>query len=230
MKVNPPERRPFYPYSVMSTISPDQVLTSLRWRYATKKFDPTKKIPPAVWSALEEALVLTPSSFGLQPWKFLVVQDPALREKLKAASWGQTQVTDASHFMVFAVKREAREADVDRLIQRTVEVRQTPEGAARLQGMKKVILDFSANVPVQEWHKRQAYIALGNFMTCAALLGVDVCPMEGLDPAQYDEILGLRAQGLTTAMAAAAGYRAADDAYAQLAKVRYPKEEVIEYR
>lgn len=213
----------------MTTVSTDQLLSSLRWRYATKQFDPTRKIPTETWVALEEALVLTPSSFGLQPWKFLVVQDPAVREKLRAASWGQSQVTDASHLVVFAVKREAVEADVDRLINRTVEVRATPEGAARLQGMKKVILDFIANVPVAEWHKRQAYIALGNFMTSAALLGVDVCPMEGLDPAQYDEILGLAARGLTTAVAATAGYRSAEDKYASLAKVRYPKDEVIEY-
>ncbi len=214
----------------MNHLTADQLLAPLRWRYATKQFDASKKIPDDLWAALEDALVLTPSSFGLQPWKFLVIKDPALREKLRAASWNQTQVTDASHLVVFAVRRTAGEADVDRLIERTVEVRATPDGAARLGGMKKVILQFIEHTPVLEWHKRQAYIALGNFLTSAALLGLDTCPLEGIDPAQYDEILGLPEQGLATAVAATAGYRAATDGYAALAKVRYAKSEVIEYR
>ncbi len=214
----------------MGLLTPDQLLESLRWRYATKQFDPDRKIPGEVWTALEEALVLTPSSFGLQPWKFLVIEDAALREELRAASWNQAQVTEASHLVVFAVQRSASEADVDRLIDRTVAVRAMPEGAERLAGYKKVILQFIENAPIPEWHKRQAYIALGNFLTSAALLGIDACPLEGLDPARYDEILDLPRQGLTTAVAATAGYRAATDAYAALAKVRYLKEEVVEYR
>jgi nitroreductase len=99
-------------HTPMNPIPHDQLLGQLRWRYATKQFDPAKKIPAEVWAALEESLVLTPSSCGLQPWKFLVIQDPALREQLKAVSWGQGQVTDASHLVVFAVKRENTPEDI----------------------------------------------------------------------------------------------------------------------
>jgi nitroreductase len=207
--------------------TPEALLASLRWRIATKKFDPAKKIPDARWSALEDALVLSPSSYGLQPWKFFVVDDPALRAKLKAASWDQSQIVDADKLVVFAVKKDFGAADVERYVERISEVRRLPLLA--LEGYKKMML-ASASLPpekVHAWLIRQVYISLGVFLTTAAALGVDACPMEGFDTNKYDDILGLTAKGWNAVVVATAGYRAADDAYAAQAKVRYAKNEVV---
>lgn len=213
----------------MKRIDPENLLAGLKWRYATKQFDPTKKIDEATWSALEEALVLAPSSFGLQPWKFLVITDPAVRESLVPLSWGQRQVADASHLVVFAVKHPVTTADVRRFIERTAEVQSTPVEA--LAGYEKVVANFVENPPfgleLRSWATRQVYLALGQFMTAAALLGIDTCPMEGLDPAAYDRVLGLEGTGYFTAAACPAGFRAEDDRAASRAKVRYAREEVI---
>src|SRR5690606_23299470 len=107
----------------MTPIAPAQLIAALEWRYAVKTFDSTKKIPSSHWEALERALVLTPSSHGLQPWKFVVVADPVLRDKLKAASWKQNQVTDASHFVVFLHLTEITEAYVDSYLRSMAETR-----------------------------------------------------------------------------------------------------------
>ena len=214
---------------MMQTISPQTLLDQLNWRYAAKKFDPARQIPDEVWNALEQALVLTPSSFGLQPWKFIVVKDKVVREKLKKASWNQNQITDASHLVVFAQKKDLNAADIEHFIQRIAAVRHMP--LPSLNGYKQIMLDFvgkaGREVDLNEWAGRQVYIALGNFLTCAALLGIDACPMEGIEPDKYDVILGLKTQGFQTCCVATAGYRAGDDAYAVLAKVRFPKKEVI---
>ena len=213
----------------MKTITPKELLSQLNWRYATKQFDPHRPISPETWAALEESLVLTPSSFGLQPWKFLVVTDSATRERLVPASWGQRQVADASHLVVFAVKSNFGEADIDAYLNRIVAVR----GGSReaLGGYRDMmvgsLMQNRDDLGRKSWATNQTYIALGNFLTSAALLGVDACPLEGIEPAKYDEILGLKAQGFTTAVAAAAGYRAAGDKYAAAKKVRYPKDEVL---
>lgn len=213
----------------MKTISTDTILDALKWRYATKQFDPTKKIDPATWLALEDALVLSPSSFGLQPWKFFVVSDPAKREALVAQSWGQRQVADASHLVVFAVKHPLTADDVHRHIVRTSEVHGTP--VENLAGFEKVVAGFLENPPypldLQAWSTRQVYIALGNFMTAAALLGVDTCPMEGLDPAGFDKTLGLEGSGYFTVAACPAGYRAEGDKYSTAPKVRFEKHHII---
>ena len=210
-------------------ISREQLLESLNWRYATKQFDPTRKISEADWAALEEALVLTPSSFGLQPWKFILVANPALREKLVPVSWDQHQVADASHILVFAIQKNFGLAEIDALLDRTLQVRGGERPA--LDGYKNMmithLLDPSRAQWLKEWQTRQVYIALGNLLTSAALLGIDACPMEGLDPVKYDEILGLSDLGLTTVVACPLGYRAASDKYALLAKVRFEKESVI---
>jgi len=213
----------------MRTIHPEQLLTQLNWRYATKQFDPQRKISLEEWAALEESLVLTPSSFGLQPWKFLVVTDPTVRERLVAASWGQRQVADASHLVVFAIKRDLNEPDIDAYLNRITEVRGvTLESLAGYRDMMVGSLIKSRDANARKgWASNQAYIALGNFLTSAALLGIDACPLEGIEPAKYDEVLDLEKQGLTTVVAAAAGYRAAGDKYAAAKKVRFPKSEVL---
>ena len=207
--------------------SSEGLLTSLRWRIATKKFDPARKIPEAQWTALEEALVLSPSSYGLQAWKFFVVDNPDLRAKLKAAAWGQSQITDADKLIVLAVKKDFGAADVERYVERVSEVRRVPVSA--LDSYKKMMLASAALPPekVAAWLARQVYIALGVFLTSAAALGVDACPMEGFDKDKFDEILGLPAKGWNSVVLATAGYRAADDAYATQAKVRFAKDDVL---
>lgn len=213
----------------MSTIRNEQLLTQLNWRYATKQFDAQRKISAADWATLEEALVLSPSSFGLQPWKFLNISSPAVREKLLPLSWGQRQVVDASHFVVFAIKTNLTEADVETYLNRIAEVRGVP--ANSLNGFRDMLAGSiikGLDEPTRRaWAMRQVYIALGNLLTSAALLGIDACPMEGLEPAKYDEVLGLPKQGLATVVAAALGYRAEGDKYAAAKKVRFPKEQVI---
>lgn len=213
-------------------MNPTELISALNWRYATKAFDPEKKIPAELWDKVEESLVLTPSSFGLQPWKFIVVQDAALRETLVGHSWGQRQVADCSHFVVFAVKKELSLADIDAFLARQVEVRGGSVDA--LAGYRNVIAGFrdrgASEGWLEHWAKHQAYIALGQLMTTAAVLNLDACPMEGLDPAKYDEVLGLPEHGLTTAVACAVGYRSASDKYASQAKVRFTSEQVIEHR
>lgn len=215
-----------------TTISHDTLLTALNWRYATKKFDPAKKIADATWAALEQTLILTPTSYGMQPYKFLVLTDPVLRAQLVPVSWGQTQPVDCSHFVVLAARAQNTEADVAHYLARMAEVRGMPVEA--LAGFGKVLLGDVVHGPrgqmALEWAARQSYIALGNFMTAAALLGVDTCPMEGFEPAKYDEILGVPAQGFRAVVACAAGYRADDDKYAVLPKVRFPASELIDRR
>lgn len=213
----------------MTPLSPDAAVAALNWRYAVKKFDPAKKIPAATWAALEHALVLSPSSYGLQPWKFFVVDTPAVREQLLPHSWGQRQVVDASHLVVFAVKKEMTAADADRLVARTSQVREVHVEA--LAGYRKMMAGSLARTPADEidvWMSRQVFIALGFFLTAAAVLGVDTCPMEGFVPEKYDEVLGLGAKGYASRVVATAGYRAADDPNAGLKKVRYEPGEVIE--
>jgi nitroreductase len=213
----------------MSNMTNEQLLAALNWRYATKIFDATKKIPADVWKTLEQSLVLTPTSYGLQPYQFLVVSNPAKRAELLAHSWGQKQVVDASHFVVFTARTEMKEADVDKLIQRTKELRKLPEGA--FNPYRDMMLGDVVNGPrgktAHEWAARQAYIALGNLMTCAAVLGVDACPMEGLTPVEYDKILNLNGTGYATVVACALGYRAAADKYAGLTKVRYETRDLV---
>ena len=216
----------------MSPCAPDTLIQALNWRYATKVFDPSRKISEADLKILEKSLVLTPSSFGLQPYRFLVVTDPALRARLREASWGQGQVTDCSHLFVFLARKQLNEADVDHLIARTVQVRGVP--AESLANYRAMMIGTLVNGPraasVAEWAARQAYIALGQFMAAAAMLGLDTCPMEGLDPAKYDEILGLSGTPFRTVVACPVGYRAPEDKYAGLAKVRFPVEELVEQR
>ena len=213
----------------MQILSPDALVAALSWRYATKKFDAQRKIPDPTWAALERSLVLTPSSFGLQPWQFLVVTDPAIRERLVGASWGQRQVADCSHHVVFAIKKGLTVADVDRYAERILEVRGLHPPA--IAGYRKMMTDFVARAPevfdVDDWSARQVYLAVGQFMLAAAVVGVDTCPMEGIVPTQYDEILGLEKTGHATVCACSAGYRAADDRFATIPKVRYPDDDVV---
>ncbi len=210
-------------------LEPGRLLEALRWRYATKRFDPDRRIPEPDWSALQEALVLTPSSYGLQPWRFLVITRQELKDSLVAATYGQRQVADCSHLLVIAVRRTLSVADVDRFLDAVAE----EQGRSReqTQGYRDVmirdIVEGQRSLDIPGWAKLQGYIALGNFMTAAALLGIDTCPMEGFKASAYDEVLGLAEEGLTTAVLCPAGYRQSEDQYAALGKVRYPVAEMV---
>jgi nitroreductase len=201
----------------------------LNWRYATKQFDPAKKISASDWATLEEVLRLSPSSGGLQPWKFIVISDPALRAKLRPASYGQAQITDASHLVVFAAKNNFSEADVDAHLQNVSKTQGVPlEALAPLRGMFVGGIVKSMDEPARNaWARNQTYIALGYLLAGAALLGIDACPMEGFDRSQYDEILGLKAKGYSSAVIATVGYRRPTDKYAAAPKVRFPREQVF---
>ena len=213
----------------MNTLTSEQLLQQLQWRYATKQFDPARKISATDWAAIEEALVLSPSSFGLQPWKFVIVADPAQREKLVPVSWGQRQVAEASHLVVFAFKKNFSEADVTAYLERISAVRGIPAASLAAYNDMMVGSLFKARDAAarKAWAINQIYIALGNFLTTTAVLGIDSCPMEGFDPAKYDEILGLDALGLASVVVGVAGYRAATDKYAALKKVRFEQKDVI---
>ncbi len=213
----------------MTPISPSQVIEQLKWRYATKQFDSSKKIDAATWSAIEDSLVLTPSSFGMQPWKFFVVTDDGVRQQLLEHSWKQAQVVDASHVVVLAMKKGIDDAEVDRFMASTAEIRGVEP--KDLEGFSKVIKGFMANPNLDkaEWAAKQVYIALGQLMAAAAMMGVDACPMEGFAPPKYDEILGLDKLGYASVLVCPMGYRHGDDKHATLAKVRYPKAEMVQH-
>ena len=213
----------------MPPVAPDTILAQLRWRYATKKFDPARTIAPELWAKLEQAVVLAPSSYGLQPWKFIVITDPVMRKKLHPVSYGQAQILDASHLVVFAAKNPPAPADVDRHIARTALVRGV--SAEGLEGYRQMMLGTLSRMSgpdAHAWAARQTYIALGVFLSACALAGVDACPMEGFQPEKYDEILGLREKGVSAMVIATAGYRLADDPAAKLLKSRFAVEDVIE--
>ena len=211
-----------------AALTPAQLLASLEWRYATKAFD-TRKLPDATWAALEESLRLTPSSFGLQPWKFIVVNDPTLRTKLRPVSWNQSQVTDASHLVVFARRTEVTEQDVNEFFSQIVADRKID--AAVIEPYRQMMLggvvkgkDAAAQ---KDWAARQLYIALGQLMGAAAAMAIDTCALEGIDPAAYTEILGLKGTGYEVVVACAVGYRSAEDKYAGMKKIRFPAARVI---
>lgn len=208
-------------------VDPALVLEALRRRYATKRFDPERRIPAELWSTLEASLVLSPSSFGLQPWRFVVVEDADLRRRLREHSWNQPQTVEASHFVVLARRSPFDVETIARHLRRTGELRGVP--AERLEASRTMIEGFvlASGFDADAWTARQVYIALGFFLETAALLGIDACPMEGIDPDAFDRLLDLPATGYRTTVAVAAGYRRPDDPDARLPKVRHPAQELI---
>jgi len=207
-----------------------QLQEAFQWRYAVKKFDPIKKINQEQWKILEEALLYSPSSYGLQPWKFFVVQNPNLRTQLRAVSWNQPQVEECSHYVVFTTLRKVTEDYIGSFIEQMVAIR--GGDTAQLDGYRKMMVGDLVNGGrsqiIQHWSQKQAYIAMGNLMHSAALLKIDSCPLEGIDPKAYDKILNLEDSAYSTAAAVALGHRASDDKYQQLKKVRFPKDQIIQ--
>jgi len=191
-------------------INGEQIVEQLNWRYAVKKYDKNKKISSTDWATLENALKLAPSSFGLQPYKFIVVTDDAVREKLSAAAFGQSPVTDASHLVVFAYKRSLSDGDVEHFIDRISDVRnqersELSDYEAIVKGSVKRAVESGT---IETWNSRQVYIPLGFLLQTAAMLGIDATPMEGFDPQQVNEILGF--DDHSAVAIAAVGYRDAE--------------------
>jgi nitroreductase len=216
----------------MAKVDNEIIFNQLNWRYACKKFDPAMVIREADWNILAETLRLSASSYGLQPWKFIVVQNPEIRKQLLPVSWNQTPVTEASHFVVLTYKEKMDEEHITRHVEQTAKVRGIE--SASLEGFKKVMMGDLVKGPRSEvinwWAQRQCYIAMGAFLTTAAIMEIDTLPMEGLDPAAYDKILELEGTGYKTVAAIACGYRAADDKYQHIKKVRFDMKDVVVYK
>lgn len=216
----------------MSRVDNEILFSQMNWRYACKKFDSTKKIRNEDWNILAETLRLSASSYGLQPWKFIVIQDPELRKKLLPLSWGQTPVTDASHFVVLTYKEKMDEEHITKHVVQNAKMRGVDP--TTLDGFKNMMIGDLVKGPrsqvINWWAQRQTYIAMGSFLTTAALMEIDTLPMEGLDPAGYDTVLGLESSGYKTVAAIACGYRAADDKYQHAKKVRFDINDVVIYK
>lgn len=200
------------------------IIDSLNWRYATKAYDTNKKLTTEQVETLTEAVRLSPSSYGLQTYKVIHVKNPETREQLKAAAWGQTQLTDASELFVFAVKTDVNESNVDEFINLVATTRNIPnESLTEYSSMIKGTVNSLSPEHKEAWASRQAYLGLGVLLTTAALHEIDATPMEGFDNAKFDEILGLKELNLKSVVICALGYRSENDTYASLAKVRESK-------
>lgn len=206
-----------------------QLLEGLRWRYATKKFDSEKKIDDNNLSEIKDAVQLSASSYGLQLYKVLFITNSEIREKLKTASWGQTQVTDASHLVVFCHYTNLNDNHVDEYLKNVSKTRGIQ--LADLQeyaGMMKGSINAQPKEAQNVWAAKQTYIALGTLLAATAELKIDACPMEGFDVAAYNKILGLDEQNLSAAVIATIGYRSTNDDFQHLKKVRRPQEQLFE--
>jgi nitroreductase len=200
----------------------------LNWRYATKKFDMTRTIPEKDFAGLLEVLRLSPSSFGLQPWKFIVVKDKSLRQELRKYAWNQPQLTEASHLIVLCTKTEMDGAYIKNFVLRIAQAWGTPVEA--LEGYQNQMLGFLAGLKGEDlgnWMARQVYIALGILLSECAHRQIDACPMEGFDALKFDEVLKLKELGLHATVLCPVGYRAVDDEYAKHTKVRFSESEVL---
>jgi len=207
----------------------ETLLTQLNWRYATKKFNPEKKISEKDWHVLTESLRLSASSYGLQPWKFIVVQNQDIRKILRPLSWNQSQIEECSHLVVFTTLKSMTSEYIDKFIQKTADVR---DGSVeKLAGYRDLMVNNLVNGPkkdtIHDWAQRQAYIAMGSLLCSAALLHVDTCAIEGLDPLAYDKVLGLENSDYATVAVVALGYRHSEDVYQHAKKVRFDHDDVI---
>ncbi|MEO2062399.1 MAG: NAD(P)H-dependent oxidoreductase [Christiangramia sp.] len=207
-----------------------EYLESLQWRYATKKFDSSKKLSEDDLNELLESIRLSASSYGLQPYEVLVITDEDIREKLKVAAWNQSQVAEASHLIVFANYAKITEEHVDAYMENISETRNVSRGD--LQGLEDMIKSTTLSRPqedLQVWGSKQTYIALGNLLSAAANMRIDTCPMEGFDNAKFDEILNLKEKNLQSSVIIPVGYRSEDDSYQDLEKVRKSKSDLFHF-
>jgi nitroreductase len=203
-------------------------ITHQNWRYATKKFDATKKISNEDLETLKEAIQLSTSSYGLQPYKVFIIENPELRAKIQPVAWGQSQIVEASHLLVFANITNFGETEIDNYINLMAETRgiavESVKGYADFMKMKITTLPEEQR---NTWTSKQTYLALANLMNAAAELKIDVTPMEGFEPENVNEILGLPELGLHASLLATIGYRHEEDATQHYKKVRKPKNELF---
>ncbi len=203
-------------------------IESLQWRYATKRYDVTKKLTSDQVALIKNALRLSPSSFGLQPWKFIHVTDPAIREALSGAGWGQPQITEASDLFILASYNAIDEAYVDRYIESIAKTRDiSPDTLKDFRDMMVGSVKSRSPEELKEWLGRQVYIPLGVALTVAAHNQIDASPMEGFDVTKFNEILGLDKLGLTARTIFAVGFRSPEDAEQFAKKSRFSEEEVF---
>lgn len=206
-----------------------QLIDDLNWRYATKKYDVNRKISQTDFETLKHVLSLVPTSNGLQPYRFLIIEDPEVRTKLREKSYNQSQITDASHLIVMCAINKFDEAYIDRYMDLSVEVRGL--NPADVEGYR---MHLKNSVPTMDAgnqlvaNSKQAYIALGHLLQSAAQLRIDASPMEGFSPEGYDEVLGLSDKNLTAVVVCALGYRSEEDVFQHLKKVRKPADELFE--
>lgn len=206
-----------------------EIIKDLNWRYATKKFDPSKKIADHDLEIIKESLRLTPSSYGIQPYKFLLVKNEVIREQLTAASYNQQQVKDASHLIVMCAYNELLPEHVDAYMSRIATTRNVDKDT--LTGFSDMIHRTSVEMETEKqkiWMSKQLYIALGQLMHTCAALKIDSTPMEGFKPEEYDRILGLKDQNLHAVLACPIGYRHEEDKAIQNKKVRKSLDEIFE--
>lgn len=207
------------------------MISSLNWRYSTQLFDKEKKISEEQLQTILESARLSPSAFGIQPWRFIVVTNPETRSKLREVGYNQPKITDSSHLVVIAVPKTLEEKDVDEYIQLVAVTRGiSVESLSGYSDMIKGSLKWKTPEQRIEWFTRQAYIALGIIVAAASTERIDSGPMEGFDPKKFDEILGLEELGLESKVIVSLGFRSDTDKMSQAPKVRYPKEKVIIYR
>lgn len=204
------------------------IIDSLKWRYAVKKFDINKSVPQQKIETLKEAFNLTATSYGLQPLKLLVINKKEIQKKLVEHSWNQPQVLDASHLLVICIPKEYRTKEVENYFKLVQKLRQTPDS---ILTPFKEFLTAEIEKKTQEelflWNKNQAYLALGNLLTVCASEQIDSCPMEGFVPEKYDEVLNLGEQNLTSTLVLPIGFRADDDYMKDLKKVRKNIEDIV---
>lgn len=203
-------------------------LENQNWRYATKKFDSTKKISTEDFNLLKEAIRLSSSSFGMQPYKIIIVENPEVRAQLQPAAWGQSQIVDASHLLVFANITNFGNDDIDSVLNVFTSERGLPENALDGYGgfIKSKIATLNEEVK-NVWTAKQTYLALGNLLNAAAELKIDVTPMEGFDPSAVNKILGLEKLGFNASLLATIGYRHEEDETQHYKKVRKSTEELF---
>lgn len=207
-----------------------QIIADLNWRYATKKFDSTKKISKKDLDTLLNVLRLVPTSCGLQSLSYLVVNDDVIRERLKVASGNQSQLVDASHVIIFCAHTDTPDSYIDYLVHLTAEARELElESLNGFSSFLKSSVSKLSPKELLEWNSKQAYIALGMLLHATASLRIDSTPMEGFDPVKYDEILGLTEKGLKAVLVCPLGYRSEEDGYQHLKKVRKPLDKYVLY-
>ncbi|WP_020533124.1 NAD(P)H-dependent oxidoreductase [Flexithrix dorotheae] len=206
-----------------------ELIKNLEWRYATKKFDPNKKVNSEDLEKLKKAIQLSVSSYGLQLYKVLIIENPALRAELKKASWNQEQITDASHLFVFCNYTKVQPEDIDAYLQLTSETREV--GLNQLDGygnFMKSKLGEKSDLELTQWLEKQPYLAMSNLLMACAALKIDACPMEGFEPEKYNAILDLESKGLNACVIATIGFRHENDSTQNFPKVRKPEEMLFE--